>query len=132
MLQCPLLTRSGHCPFVQLAPFATHRHNPLYIRLFGLTEGTRDMTSLVEALSATTTSRRKLLLAGTTLAVVSTYGSGWSVRSAQAQAHSEPKPTPEQMKEMGDFTNATATQLALYAQPLVAMYLLRHSICFGE
>jgi len=90
------------------------------------------MTSLVEALIGTATSRRKLLLAGTTLAAASTFGSGWSVRSALAQAHSEPKPTPEQMKEMGDFTNATATQLALYAQPLVAMYLLRHSICFGE
>src|SRR5215471_17299605 len=90
------------------------------------------MKSLVEALIGTATSRRKLLLAGTTLAAASTFGSGWSVRSALAQAHSEPKPTPEQMKEMGDFTNATATQLALYAQPLVAMYLLRHSICFGE
>src|SRR5262249_44420243 len=90
------------------------------------------MKSLVEALIGTATSRRKLLLAGTTLAAASAFGSGWSVRSAQAQAHSEPKPTPEQMKQMGEFTNAAATQLALYGQPLVAMYLLRHSICFGE
>src|SRR5262249_40379626 len=93
------------------------------------------MASLVETLSATATSRRNLLLASTTLAAaVSTFGSQWSIGSAQAQAqaHSEPKPTPEQMKQMGEFTEATVAQLALYGQPLVAMYLLRHSICFGE
>src|SRR5215475_9083387 len=90
------------------------------------------MTSLVKALDATSTSRRNLLLAGTTLAAVSTFGSRWSVGSAQAQQHSEPKPTPEQMKQMGEFTEATVAQLALYGQPLVAMYLLRQSICFGE
>ena len=65
----------------------------------------------------------RLIVAGLSILLVAPTG-------ARAQTVA-PKPSPEQMKQIGAFVSSLATQAAIYAAPLVAMYLLRNSVAFG-
>ena len=77
-----------------------------------------------------TVTRRNTMLAATTLAAASAFGSVAAIQKAVA---AEPKkPSPEQIKQIGEYTNALATQAAFYGVSIVAMFLLRRSVCFGD
>jgi hypothetical protein len=91
----------------------------------------QDIAPRIEPAFEFAPSRRALLLAGTTLAAASVLDVVGTIPAAQA-AENAPKPSPEHIKQMEQFTESLATQAAIYGAPLVAMYLLRQSVCFGD
>lgn len=72
------------------------------------------------------TNRRGLLIGGLAAAVLPT-----SFAHPQETPHAKPRVSPEQLKEMGAWAYSLALQAATYGVPIVAMYLLRESTCFG-
>ena len=80
-------------------------------------------------------SRRKILLATTTLAAASALGSAAHTQTAQAQtvatAQAQAKYTPEQAKALEDWTYAVALDAANWGSPAVIMYNLRANDAVG-
>ena len=80
-------------------------------------------------------SRRKILLATTTLAAASALGSPAHAQAAQAQtvttAQAQAKYTPEQAKALEDWTYAVALDAANWGSPAVIMYNLRANDAVG-
>ena len=80
-------------------------------------------------------SRRKILLATTTLAAASALGSTAHAQTAQAQtvttAQTQAKYTPEQAKALEDWTYAVALDAANWGSPAVIMYNLRANDAVG-
>ena len=80
-------------------------------------------------------SRRKILLATTTLAAASALGSTAHAQTAQAQtvttAQAQAKYTPEQAKALEDWTYAVALDAANWGSPAVIMYNLRANDAVG-
>ena len=80
-------------------------------------------------------SRRKILLATTTLAAASALGSAAHAQTAQAQtvttAQAQAKYTPDQAKAFEDWTYAVALDAANWGSPAVIMYNLRANDAVG-
>ena len=77
--------------------------------------------------------RRNILLATTTLAAASAFGSALRAQSAQAQAGTpaQAKYTPDQAKAFEDWTYAVALDAANWGSPAVIMYNLRANDAVG-